>query len=283
MTPPCEVCNGSEMPGGVSGYPCPGCSPAVVAAPSFTIDHAEAVTWLRAREDGSADAVVTDPPYCSGGFTEAQKAGATHQGLRSETVREGRVEWFGGDNMTTGGLVWLLRAVAVEAERILTPEGSLCVFCDWRMAVMLAPALESAGLRLRNLVVWDKESIGCGSGFRPQHELFLHLTKRAPKFHDLSVGNVIRSKRVPPKKRTHAAEKPVDMLERVVRVVAPAGGLVLDPFGGSFAVGEAALASGRRFSGCDKDARYVAAGRRRLAEVKGVPIAAAELFAGMEL
>lgn len=253
------------------------------AAPSlFTIDQAEAVGWMRARGDASADAIVTDPPYCSGGFTEAAKAGATHQGLRSETVQSGRVEWFGGDNMTTGGLVWLLRAVAVEAERVLTAEGSLCVFCDWRMSILLAPALESAGFRLRNVIVWDKESIGCGTGFRPQHELCLHLTKRAPKFHDASVGNVIRSKRVPPKQRTHAAQKPVDMLAQIVRVVAPVGGLVLDPFGGSFAVGEAALREGRRFAGCDKDGRYVVAGRRRLAEVEGVTNAP-DLFAGVEV
>lgn len=253
------------------------------AAPPFSIDRDEAVGWMKGQPDESADAVITDPPYCSGGFTEAAKAGATHQGLRSETVATGKAEWFGGDNMTTGGLVWLLRAVSVEAERVLTPGGSLCVFCDWRMALILGPALESAGFRLRNLLVWDKGSVGCGSGFRPQHELCLHLTKRAPKFFAMNVGNVIRAKRVPPKQRSHSAQKPVGMLEDIVRVVSPPGGLVLDPFGGSFAVGEAALRIGRRFKGCDKDARYAAFGRARLAAVAGLDLAGAELWEGVEV
>jgi DNA modification methylase len=242
---------------------------------------------LRSLPDDCADAFVTDPPYCSGAATEAGRGGATHQGLRSETIRDGRFEWFSADNMTTAGLVWLLRAMAVEADRVLRDNGSLCVFCDWRMAFTLGPAMESAGFRMRNLMFWDKESFGCGSGFRPQHEVILHLTKRAPSFHAADEGNVIRfkSKRVRSGERRHPTEKPVDLFRQILRVVCPVGGLAVDPFAGSFASAEASAMEQMRFVGIEKDPRYVDIGRQRMAGIVGglfgpAPAAPpAELFA----
>jgi DNA modification methylase len=226
----------------------------------------DALQVLRSLPAGGFDALVTDPPYCSGGASEAEKSRATHQGLRSETVREGRAVWFDGDNMTTAGLCHLLREVAVECDRLLNPGGSLCVFCDWRMVSQLAPAMESAGFRLRNLVVWDKGNPGLGNGFRPQHEMILHLTRRDATFHAKDVGNVIRSKRVHHTQRQHPTEKPVDLLRQIVRVVTPPGGRVLDCFAGSGAVGVAAREEGRGAVLVERDPLHLATAAARIAD-----------------
>lgn len=232
--------------------------------------HGDCLDVLRALPDGCVDAVITDPPYCSGAATEAGRGSATHQGLRSETIRGGRFDWFDSDNMTTSGLMWLLRSVCVEASRAVTNSGSVLAFCDWRMVTALAPAMESGGFRLRNLVVWDKGHFGCGSGFRPQHEIILHLTKRAPDFHAMDVGNVIRSKRVQSSTRDHPTEKPTDLIAQLIRVACPPGGIVLDPFGGSGTTAVAALHEGRRCLIVEKDAGYCDIIRRRVAEAQGV-------------
>lgn len=216
--------------------------------------------------DDSFDALICDPPYCSGGVTEAGKGRATHQGLRSETMRAGRFKWFGGDNMTTAGLVFLLRSVAVEALRVVKPSGHLMMFCDWRMVPMLAPALESAGWRLRNIICWNKGHFGCGTGFRPQHEMVLHLTHRAPEFHAANVGNVITSKRVGRGTQIHPTEKPVDVMEQLIRVTTPKGGHVLDPFAGSGATGQAALDGGYSVTLIEREPGYVEAVRQRLSQ-----------------
>jgi DNA modification methylase len=126
-----------------------------------------------------------EPPYCAGGFTEGGRTTA------NGAMGVAAFDWFQGDNMTTPGLVWLLRRVAIEAHRVLVNKGSLCIFCDWRMIAMLAPALESSGLRWRNLVVWDKLVPGLGTGsFRARHELVLHFLKGAsvPRYAN-NVGN----------------------------------------------------------------------------------------------
>lgn len=227
--------------------------------------HADCLEAMRAlaSEGARIDAVVTDPPYCSGGATEATRGAATHQGLRSETVRSGRFSWFESDNMTTAGLCWLLREMAVAAGDLLDPAGSLVVFCDWRMAFQVGPAMESAGFRLRNILVWDKGHFGCGTGFRPQHELALHLSRRAPKFHAADVGNVIGAKRLG-RARTHPTEKPVLLLRDIVRVVCPPGGTVLDPFAGSGSTGAAAIEEGRNAILIERDPAHVATISERL-------------------
>jgi DNA modification methylase len=233
----------------------------------WSVHHGDALDLLRGLPDASVDAVVTDPPYCSGGVGEASRQRAEGQGLRSESLR--KLGWFVGDDMGTAGLVWLLRAMAFEATRLLKPGGSLLVFCDWRMVSNLAPAIESAGLRSQNLLVWDKGAMGLGSGFRMQHELVLHYAHGVGSFHDKGTSNVLRARRVHATEREHQTQKPVDLLEQILEVVLPPGGIVLDPFAGSGTTGVAALLRGRRFVGAERDAGHVATARDRCAGSAG--------------
>ena len=226
------------------------------------IHHGDALSFLRDMPDRSVDALITDPPYCAGSVSEASRTAAKGQGLRSGNIK--KLGWFVGDNMGTAGLVWLLRSVAVEAARVVRASGSVVVFCDWRMLASLQPAIESAGLRFQNLVVWDKGAMGLGLGFRAQHELAMHFTCGKPVYHDKSVGNVIRAKRVGPKEREHQTQKPLDLLTKIIEVTTPVGGKVLDPFAGSGSTGVAAVNAGREFIGVERDADHVATARRRL-------------------
>lgn len=210
------------------------------------------------------DAVITDPPYCSGSVSESSRTAAKGQGLRSENIT--KLGWFVGDNMGTAGLASLLRSMAFRALHILNPEGSLLAFCDWRMVPNLAPAIESAGLRYQNMVVWDKGAMGLGMGFRAQHEIILHYTAGSPKYHDLGTSNVIRSSRVTANDREHQTQKPVDLMASLVRVVTPPGATVLDPFMGSGSTGVAAVQEGRAFIGIERDPAHFETACQRIRE-----------------
>ena len=233
---------------------------------SWTLHQGDALRRLEQLEPESIDAIVTDPPYCAGGFTEKQKQAAVRMGVRGSGTN---AEWFVGDNMGTAGLCHLLRSVASESLRLLKPGGSLLAFCDWRMVAALAPAMESAGLRHQNLLVWDKGSIGLGNGFRPRHELVLHFTKggRAPLFYSRSTANLITCKRISSRKRRHPTEKPVELLRELIEVVSPEGGTILDPFAGSGASGEAALQAGRQWIGIELSPGFAQGARNRLRAV----------------
>ena len=239
----------------------------------WEVRQGDALDVLRSLPDGSVSAIVTDPPYCSGGSTETTRRQASGQGIASERLQSGAVKWFAGDNMTTPGLVWLLRAVAFEAERLLPAGGSMLMFCDWRMWANLAPAVESGGLRLQNMVVWDKGSAGMGTGFKPTHELAIHLSNGPGKFYSVTGTNVLRFGRVRGEDKDHPTQKPVDLLAAMVRTVAPPDGLVVDPFCGSGSTGVACVREGRRFLGVERDPDYCEVARSRLrgeAEQRGL-------------
>jgi site-specific DNA-methyltransferase (adenine-specific) len=227
-----------------------------------TVIHGDALQAMAAMPAGSVDAIITDPPYCSGSVSEASRTAAKGQGLRSENLS--RFGWFMGDNMGTAGLVFLIRAIAFDAVRLLRKSGSFLCFCDWRMVPNLAPAIESAGLRYQNMVIWDKGSMGLGNGFRAQHEVILHLTAGRPEYQDRSVSNVLKYPRVGTE-REHQTQKPVALMEQLIRVVCPPGGVVLDPFGGSGTTGVAAQNLGREAICIERDAAHVETARRRLA------------------
>lgn len=230
----------------------------------FGAEIGDALDFVAALDDECVDAIITDPPYCSGGVGETQRTKAKGQGVRAKSVA--RFGWFQGDNMGTAGLVWLLRSIAFESMRVLKPSGHFVVFCDWRMLVSIEPAIESTGLRFQNLIVWDKGAMGLGSGFRRRHELALHFTRGAPEYHDRSVPNVLTCKRVKRREQVHQTQKPVDLLRPIVRVTSPPDGLIVDPFMGSGSTGVAALLEGRNFFGCDREAAHARIANKRFAE-----------------
>jgi len=233
----------------------------IAGSAGWHVATADAIDFAETLPDACAHAVWTDPPYCSGGYTESAKRQArgmiTHKSVKA-------MGWFINDNMGSAGIVWLLRCVAVQAFRILVEGGSLGVFCDWRMVPLLAPALESSGLRWQGMVIWDKQAPALGNGFRRQHEVVLHFVKGTGVFHDASTGDVLNVSRLHHEARNHQTAKPPEVIERCLSVVAPPGGLVVDFFTGGGSTGVAARRLGMRFLGSEIDSRIAARAREAI-------------------
>jgi len=218
---------------------------------------------LRSMESRSVNVVCMDPPYASGAFSEAARQSGLPQGVKGDESSK----WFVGDGMGTAGLVWLLRSIAFEATRVLVDGGWLLCFCDWRQITNIAPALESAGLRFRSLVIWDKGSAGMGVGFRPQHECILCLTTGTgmPAVHAFDdSGNVMRVNRVSASDKKHPTAKPVDLMRKLLRITCPVGGLVVDPFAGSGSTLVAAVTLGMNAVGVERSPEFAAIAVERL-------------------
>ena len=74
----------------------------------------------------------------------------------------------------------------------------------------------------------------------------------------------------------HPTEKPLGLVEILIRTSCPPGGLIGDWFAGSGVAGEAARATGRRYLGCEIDAAMAARANARIAAtlpLGGVPAA----------
>ena len=68
------------------------------------------------------------------------------------------------------------------------------------------------------------------------------------------------------KRGFHPAEKPVELLERFVRVSCPENGVILDPFMGSGSTGVAAVKNHRDFIGIELDTKYFEIAKERINE-----------------
>lgn len=66
----------------------------------------------------------------------------------------------------------------------------------------------------------------------------------------------------------HPSQKPVDLLQWLVRSYTNEGGTILDPFAGVCSTGVAALREGRHFIGIEREAKYAGAGRRRCSKIQ---------------
>ena len=188
---------------------------------------------------GKVDAVVTDPPYSSGGFNEAGKAGGS-------IGTTGAVRRIQGDTLSTRGYEALIRRV------LRLSDAQACyVFTDWRMWPVTTEAVELAGYRLRGMLVWDKTCPAMGARWKMQHELICWgarvVSAMGPGF-----GNVLSFPRSG--NQFHPTEKPIELAARIVGNAE--GETVLDPFMGSGTTGVACVREGRRFIGIEIDPGY---------------------------
>jgi len=214
-----------------------------------TIYNADAIEVLEQLECDVAS-VITDPPYGSGARKEAQRSSSGSM-VRGQRWAKKPIK---NDQLTTTGLIFLLRSTLMRAMPLLRDGGSLLVFTDWRQWANVSGVLETIDARLNGMIVWDKMSMGLGSGFRLQHELIAHASKGVCDMHRKDIANVLSCKRA--KNDEHPSPKPAWLMRQLIEATTPPGGLVLDPFMGGGATAEAAKLCGRKFVGVELDRTF---------------------------
>lgn len=169
--------------------------------------------------------LLTDPPYCSGGFQESGKKGGSI-GTDTKFKWDQGTPMIANDTLSTRGFQALVKQ-AING----TPCTIAYIFTDWRMWIYLFDLVEGSGFGVRNMIVWNKNSIGMSVGWRTKHELIMFGLKTKPNFDKRKgYGNVLDCKRS--LNPFHPTQKPVELIEMILDNTAWAKG-VYDPFGGS--------------------------------------------------
>lgn len=100
--------------------------------------------------------------------------------------------------------------------------------------------------RFNKRFIWDKQRIGMGYNGRNRYEQIIFLSKGDRHMpYDLSIPDVLSHKAINPDKRTHDAEKPVELIKDIMRFCTKKNDVVLDPFAGSISTARAGLAIDR--------------------------------------
>lgn len=238
----------------------------------------DAFELLSGLPDGSIDMILTDPPY---GATDCDwDTGALDYGLMMDEFR--RVLRVGGNCLVMGTVPWFAHLVVRNI--------------DW----------------FKHDLVWDKVSPTGPwyAKYRPmgRHEMIGVFGRKGKCYYDPFIeerpvpiersyrvgstkvaknfGNYKRQTNISThvfpttilkysKRRArnlHSVAKPVELMERLIRMYCPEGGVVLDPFCGSGPVGAACVNAGRKFILNDLSQEYVDFARSQVDALLGVEL-----------
>jgi site-specific DNA-methyltransferase (adenine-specific) len=166
-----------------------------------------------------------------------------------------------------GILEHFFRDVFTACRHVLKPDGFLYAFCDGQSYPVFYATAYPHFKRLRP-IIWDKQVSFSGYSWRHQHEMILFAESEDSPAVKTGDGDVLKCRAVPINDREHLAEKPPELLARLIAKTTPPLGLVLDPFAGSGSTGQAALSVGRSFIGIEREAAYVEIARKRIVDAQ---------------
>jgi site-specific DNA-methyltransferase (adenine-specific) len=181
--------------------------------------------------------VVTDPPYVFG---------------LASTAQEGKAGGW-GDMMNSATFY---ASVLRDVRRLFAGRTGAAWVCNsWRSFPVLARAAFEARWPIESLLVWDKVGIGPGGprGLRPTYELAALFIEGDFRIVDRGTPDIWQQ-RPGSKVTSHAAEKPVALMARMIRAGNDSGS-VFDPFAGSGTTLVAAKSVGRTSIGCEIEER----------------------------
>ena len=248
--------------------------------------HGDCLTLLDQLPAKSVDLIFADPPYL------LSNGGTTCSSGRRVSVDKGKWDASAGVGADHDWNVKWLRA----CQRVLKPSGTIWVSGTHHVIFSIGFAMQQLGYHLLNTITWFKPNaspnLACRF-FTHSTELVLWAAPQRAKplphtFHyrEMKAENggkqmrdvwqfpepdgeqVVWSLPTPAKREKsagrHPTQKPLALLDRIVRAGSSPSDVVLDPFNGSGTTAVAAVAAGRRFVGIDVDRAYLDLTRRRL-------------------
>lgn len=229
-------------------------------------DCLDPVHGLASLADKSVDHVITDPPYEAEAHTLQRRVKRGSGG--QVQLDDGRVAYV--EPLSFEPLSFETRSsVGRETGRIV--RRWVVAFGQVEAAMKWRDAMEAGGLNYRRTGVWVKpDGMPQYSGDRPgmgyESIVIAHATGRS-KWNGGGRHGVWVFNKIGPEDRNrtgHETQKPVALMEALVRDFTDPGELVCDPFAGSGTTGVACIRLGRRFIGWERDPKYFAVAVKRL-------------------
>ncbi len=137
--------------------------------------------------------------------------------------------------------------------------GCLMVFTRWDVQQQFIDKLKENDFKVRNVIIWDKQLHGQGntrSAYGSRYESIIFCSGKEFRFPAKRPVDIVSERKLPSCRMVHPNEKPVGLLETLIRQVTNAGDTVLDCFMGSGTTGMACVNSDRSFTGIELDEGY---------------------------
>lgn len=237
------------------------------------IYNRDCLEGLKELPDESIDLLVTDCPYrlIGGGVSTSDNAmhGILGRGAKKsiaekwiknekqhELAKSGKLF----DNNDIEFSQWL-----PEVYRVLKPKTHAYIMINGRNLKELQQEAENVGFKFQNLLVWEKNNSVSNKFYMLQSEFILMLRKGGERWiNEMGTSNIIKCPNIIGNKN-HPTEKPVPLMEVLIRNSSNPEDIVLDPFAGSGSTLLAARKLNRHFIGYEIDKEYYDVINQRLA------------------
>lgn len=208
---------------------------------------------LKLIEDNSIDCVVTDPPY-----------GFTYQTWRPKRRRTGDKPIL-NDNENYYDL---LDNTLKECYRVMKDGSAIYIFTGYQMIDGFVE-LTKKYFNYKNLLVWVKNNWTAGDlkgNYGTKTEFVIYATKGRHILNGRRDHTVLSYKRIPPTRQHFKFQKPLRMLEFLIKKSSAENDVILDPFVGSGSTIVASRNLNRKSIGIEADPNVYKIAETRLEE-----------------
>jgi DNA modification methylase len=211
-----------------------------------TMIEGDASSLIRTIPDKTVDLVITDPPYGDRYSTNYRK--------------KSRLKGAGGIECDTSECVMpLLKGMVNEFDRVLKDDAHVYMFAKWNKVPEITTMLSSK-FDVKNVLIWNKGNWSMGNlkgAYANQYEAIVYAKKGKKPLNCLDDkcrhSDMVVINRVAGSDQVHSHQKPVELIEFLVKKSSKPGDVVLDPFLGSGTTCVAARKNGRKCTGFEID------------------------------
>jgi site-specific DNA-methyltransferase (adenine-specific) len=243
----------------------------------FVLRHGDCLQVLADLPQESVDLIFADPPYF------LSNGGITCQSGRMVSVNKGRWDISQGVQQNHDfNHTWL-----GACQRVLKPDGTIFVSGTRHVIFSVGFAMQQLGFKVLNDITWYKvippPNLSCryfthatetiiwaARNQRSKHYFDYPAMKAANDGKQMqSLWSIIPPRKAEKRFGKHPTQKPLALLERIVKAACPEDGQVLDPFSGSGTTGIAAARLGRRYLGIELEEEYLELAQKRFGDLEG--------------
>lgn len=214
--------------------------------------------------DNSINLILTDPPYNIAKYSTGNMQFDWRTDRNNDLADWDLIELHPKD-------------LVEEFKRVLTPDGNIFIFCSYNMIGEYHKAFDPE-FDTFQFMVWHKTNPVPNfrkSSFLNSCELIIscwnkghtwNFTSQNDMHNFVESGICMGTERIKDQNgnNLHPTQKPLAVLEKIVRIASNEGDIVLDCFNGVASTGEAALKLNRKYIGIEIDKLYYNASKNRL-------------------
>lgn len=242
------------------------------------IFNEDCISGLKKIEDNSIDLIIADPPYCLG-----KDYGNDSDKMKPEEYLEWTYKW--------------IDAIFPK----LKETGSMYIFLTWRYSPEIFSYIKKKMIML-NEIIWDRRVPSMGGSTRNYtsvHDTIGFFAKTKKYYFDIDsvrikydeetkkartrkifegakwlelgynpkdLWSVSRIHKQAPERENHPTQKPLEIIDRMVKASSKKGDLVLDPFMGSGTTAISCIRNGRNYVGFELNKEYCKMIQERIAK-----------------